>query len=35
MTLLHPQGNSGIENVHNILKQTLTRFLESSDLQWG
>ena len=30
----HPQGNLRIENVHNFLKRTLTKFLESSDLEW-
>ena len=29
-----PQGNSCIENVHNFLKRTLTKFLSSSDAQW-
>ena len=29
-----PQGNSHIKNVHNILKQTLTKFLSSSDAKW-
>ena len=29
-----PQGNSHIENVHNFLKQTLTKFLSSSDAKW-
>ena len=28
------QGNSRIENVHNFLKQTLTKFLSSSDVEW-
>ena len=28
----HSQGNSGIKDVHNLLKRTLTKFLESSDL---
>ena len=26
-----PQGNSRMENVHNFLKRTLTKFLSSSD----
>ena len=29
-----PQGNSCIENVHNFLKRTLTKFLSSSDAEW-
>ena len=29
-----PQGNSQIENVHNFLKRTLTKFLSSSDVKW-
>ena len=29
-----PQGNSRIENVHNFLKQTLTKFLSSLDAKW-
>ena len=29
-----PQGNSHIENVHNFLKRTLTKFLSSSDAEW-
>ena len=29
-----PEGNSHIENVHNILKRTLTKFLSSSDAEW-
>ena len=29
-----PQGNSRIENVHNFLKRTLTKFLSSSDAKW-
>ena len=29
-----PQGNSHIENVHNFLKRTLTKFLCSSDAEW-
>ena len=28
-----PQGNSHIENVHNFLKRTLTKFLSSSDAE--
>ena len=27
------QGNSRIGNIHNFIKQTLTKFLESSDLE--
>ena len=30
----HPQGNAKVENVHNFLKWTLTKFLESSHLEW-
>ena len=30
-----PQGNSRIKNVHNFLKRTLTKFLESSDIEWN
>ena len=29
----HPEGNSGIKNMQNFLKRTLTKFLESSDLE--
>ena len=29
-----PQGNSCIENIHNFLKRTLTKFLFSSDAKW-
>ena len=29
-----PRGNSHIENVHNFLKRTLTKFLSSSDAKW-
>ena len=29
-----PQGNSCIENVHNLLKRMLTKFLSSSDAEW-
>ena len=28
------QGNSRIENVHNFLKRTLTKFLSSLDAEW-
>ena len=28
------QGNSRIENVHNFLKRTLTKFHSSSDAKW-
>ena len=28
------QGNSRIENVHNFLKRTLTKFLSSLDAKW-
>ena len=30
----YPQGKAKVENVHNFLKWTLTKFLESSDLEW-
>ena len=30
----HPQVNSRIENVHYFLKRTLTKFLDSSNLDW-
>ena len=29
-----PQGNSRIENVHNFLKRTLTKFLSILDAEW-
>ena len=29
-----PQGNSRIENIHNFLKWTLTKFLSSLDAKW-
>ena len=29
-----PQGNSHIENIHNFLKRTLTKFLSSTDAEW-
>ena len=29
-----PQGNSRIENIHNFLKRTLTKFLSSLDAKW-
>ena len=29
-----PQGISHIENVHNFLKRTLTKFLSSADAEW-
>ena len=29
-----PQGNSRIENIHDFLKRTLTKFLSSSDAKW-
>ena len=32
--LFHQQGNAKVENVHNFLKLTLTKFLDSSDLEW-
>ena len=31
----HPQGNSTIKNMHNFLRRTITKFLESSDLEWN
>ena len=33
--LFHLQGNSRIKNMHNLLKRTLTTFLESGDLEWN
>ena len=30
----HPEGNSHIENSHNLLKRTMTKFLELSKLEW-
>ena len=30
----YAQGNSRIENVHNFLQRTLTKFLSSSDAKW-
>ena len=32
--MFHLQGNSRIKDVHNFLKRTITKFLESSDLEW-
>ena len=32
--LLHTQGNARVENVHNFLNQTHTKFLEYSNLEW-
>ena len=32
--LFHLQGNAKVEIVHNFLKQTLTKFLDNSDLEW-
>ena len=32
--LFHSQGILRITNVHNFLRRTLTKFLESSDLEW-
>ena len=29
-----PQGNSRIENIHNFLKRTVTKFLSSLDAKW-
>ena len=29
-----PQGNSHIDNFHNFLKRTLTKFLSSTDAEW-
>ena len=31
----HPQGNATVENVHNFLKGTLPKFLDSSDIEWS
>ena len=33
-TSYRPQGNSHIENIHNYLKRTLTKFLSSADTEW-
>ena len=33
-SLFHLQGNAKVKNVHNFLKQTLTKFFDSSDLEW-
>ena len=30
----HPKGNSHMENCHNLLKRTVTKFLELSKLEW-
>ena len=30
----HPQGNTKMEDVHNFLKRTLTKFLGNSSLKW-
>ena len=30
----HLQGNAKVENVHNFLKRTLTKFLDNSNLEW-
>ena len=30
----HPEGNSHVENCHNLLKKTVTLFLELSKLEW-
>ena len=30
----HPQGNVKVENVHNFLKRSLTKFLDKSNLKW-
>ena len=30
----HPQDNAKMENVHNFLKRTLTKFLDNSNLKW-
>ena len=32
--LFHPQGDAKVENVQNILKKTLTKFMDSSDIEW-
>ena len=31
--LFHPQVNARKENIHNFLKQTLTKFLDSSNME--
>ena len=30
-----PQGNAKVEHIHNILKRTLTKFLDNSNLEWN
>ena len=30
----HPQGNAKVENIHSFIKRTLTKFLDSSNLEW-
>ena len=30
----YPQGNAKVENVHNFLKRTLTKFLYNSNVEW-
>ena len=32
--LFHQKDNAKVENVHNFLKRTLTKFLDSSHLAW-
>ena len=34
LNLFYPLGNLKIENVNNFFKRTLSKFLESSDLEW-
>ena len=31
---LHPQGNTKVENIHDFLKGTLTKFVDNNDLEW-
>ena len=31
----HPEGNSQVENCHNLLKRTITKFLELLKLEWN
>ena len=30
-----PQGNAKVENIHTLLKRTLTKFLDNNSLEWG
>ena len=35
INLFHHQGNAKLENVHNFLKRTPAKFLDSGDLDWN